>query len=95
MCSLKSGVKMAINHTTIKEFDGWLTQIEEENLEFTTAKNSFNESKDLQFFLQFLHEGRQAFFLSGREVVLSAEVQIITQPLLIHPLQSAWNCPYL
>jgi len=38
---------MAINHTTIKEFDGWLTQIEGENLEFKTAKNSFNESKDL------------------------------------------------
>lgn len=38
---------MVTNHTTIKEFDGWLAQIEGKNLEFKTAKNSFNESKDL------------------------------------------------
>jgi ATP-dependent DNA helicase RecG len=38
---------MAMNHTTITEFDSWLTQIEGQNLEFKTAKNSFNESKDL------------------------------------------------
>lgn len=38
---------MTTNHTTITEFDSWLTQIEGQNLEFKTAKNSFNESKDL------------------------------------------------
>jgi ATP-dependent DNA helicase RecG len=38
---------MTTNHTSIKEFDGWLTQIEGKNLEFKTAKNSFSESKDL------------------------------------------------
>lgn len=38
---------MAMNQTTIKEFDGWLTQIEGMNLEYKTARNTFSESHDL------------------------------------------------
>ncbi len=38
---------MELKHTTITELERWLTHLEERNLEFKTAGNSFSESKDL------------------------------------------------
>lgn len=35
------------NQTTIKEFDGWLKQVEGMNLEYKMARNTFSESHDL------------------------------------------------
>jgi hypothetical protein len=49
----------------------------------------------LPLFLQFPYEGGQAFSLLGREVILPEVFQIVTQLLLIRPMQGAWNCPYL
>ncbi len=33
--------------TTIQEFDAWLTKVEDEDIEFKSAKNSFSKDKDL------------------------------------------------
>ena len=56
---------MDINKTPIEEFDRWLQHLEGKNLEFKTAKSSFNEQKDLPDYCAALANERGGKLILG------------------------------